>query len=120
MWLFRYELISLCGNFVMCLIHYVVFLFLRYVMSMRPWTANIFCLADRLQSSIPSTITNKTLHNAELGLKKIKFQLTDNEEQVAEKNMSEESCLMGRLSDFLYFGMVVVSRYSTANQIAGT
>ena len=45
--------------------------------AMRPWTGNIFCLADRLQSSIPSTTTKQTLHNAGLRLKKIKFHLTD-------------------------------------------
>ncbi len=56
----------------------------------RTWTAKIFCLADRQQTTIPTSTAKQVLHNAGLGLKKIKFLLSDNEEQVAEKIMSAE------------------------------
>ena len=54
----------------------------------RTWTAQFFCLADRHQSKVPNASTKQILHNAGSGLKKIKLQLNDNEEQVAEKILS--------------------------------
>ena len=53
-------------------------------------TAQFFCLADRHQSKIPNASTKQILHNAGLGLKKIKLQLNDSEEQVAEKILSAD------------------------------
>ena len=52
------------------------------------WTAQFFYLADRHQSKDPNASTKQILHNAGLGLKKMKLQLNDNEEQVAEKILS--------------------------------
>ena len=49
-----------------------------------------YTLADRQQTTIPTSTAKQVLHNAGLGLKKIKFLLSDNEEQIAEKNMSAE------------------------------
>ena len=48
----------------------------------RTWTAQILCLADRKQSKIPNSVEKQILHNAGLGLKKIKFQVSDNAQQV--------------------------------------
>ena len=56
----------------------------------RTWTAQFFCLADRHQTKIPNASTKQILHNAGLGLKKIKLQLNDSEEQVAEKILSAD------------------------------
>ena len=56
----------------------------------RTWTAQFFCLADRHQSKVPNASTKQILHNAGLGLKKIKLQLNDSEEQVAEKILSAD------------------------------
>lgn len=56
----------------------------------RTWTAKIFCLADRYQTTLPTASARQVLYNAGLGLKKIKFLQSDNEEQVAEKLMSAE------------------------------
>jgi hypothetical protein len=56
----------------------------------RTWTAQVFCLADRQQTSIPNASTKQLLHNAGLGLKKIRFLLDDDEAQVAQKIMSDE------------------------------
>ena len=65
----------------------------------RTWTAQFFCLADRNQSKIPNASTKQILHNAGLGLKKIKLHLNDSEEQVAEKilsaNLNEENETLG-------------------------
>jgi hypothetical protein len=58
--------------------------------SSRTWTTQVFCLADRKQSSIPNATTKQLLHNAGLGLKKIRFLLEDDESQVAQKIMSDE------------------------------
>ena len=57
----------------------------------RTWTAQVFCLADRHQTSIPNASTKQILHNAGLGLKKIRFLLDDNETQVAQRIMSDET-----------------------------
>jgi hypothetical protein len=56
----------------------------------RTWTANVFCLADRQQTTLPTASAKQVLYNAGLGLKKIKFLLSDNKEQFAEKLMSAE------------------------------
>ena len=56
----------------------------------RTWTAQVFCLADRQQSSIPNASAKQILHNAGLGLKKIKFSLEDDETQAAQKIMSSK------------------------------
>ena len=58
--------------------------------SNRTWMAQIFCLADRQQTTIPNGSTKQVLHNAGLGLKKIRFLLEDDESQVAQKIMSDE------------------------------
>ena len=67
--------------------------------SNRSWTAQFFCLADRHQSKVPNATTTQILHNAGLGLKKIKLQLNDSEEQVAERilsaNLNEENETLG-------------------------
>ena len=56
----------------------------------RTWTAQVFCLADRQQTSIPNASTKQVLHSAGLGLKKIRFLLEDDETQVAQRIMSDE------------------------------
>ena len=56
----------------------------------RTWTAQIFCLANRQQASIPNASTKQILNNAGLGLKKIKFLLGDSETEVVKKIMSDE------------------------------
>ena len=56
----------------------------------RTWTAQILCLADRKQSKIPNSVEKQILHNAGLGLKKIKFQVGDNAQQVIDRIMSDE------------------------------
>lgn len=56
----------------------------------RTWTAQILCLADRKQSKIPNSIEKQILHNAGLGLKKIRFQASDNAQQVVDRIMSDE------------------------------
>ena len=56
----------------------------------RTWTAQFFCLADRHQTKIPNGSTKQILHNAGLGLKKVKLRLNDSEEQVAEKILSAD------------------------------
>ena len=54
------------------------------------WTAQILCLADRQQTKIPNSIEKQILHNAGLGLKKIKFEVSDNTQQVVDTIMSDE------------------------------
>ena len=56
----------------------------------RTWTAQILCLADRKQSKIPNSVEKQILHNAGLGLKKIKFQVGNNAQQVIDRIMSDE------------------------------
>ena len=56
----------------------------------RTWTAQILCLADRKQSKITNSVEKQILHNAGLGLKKIKFQVSDNAQQVVDRIMSAE------------------------------
>lgn len=56
----------------------------------RTWTAQFICLANRLQTVIPSASEKQTLNDAGLGLKKIKFSAEDDETQVAEKIMSKD------------------------------
>ena len=62
----------------------------RKAASGRTWTAQILCLADRKQSKIPNSVEKQILHNAGLGLKKIKFQVSDNAQQVVDRIMSAE------------------------------
>lgn len=56
----------------------------------RTWTVQVICLADRQQTKIPNSSEKQVLHNAGLGLKKIKFELTDSEQQVANKILSDD------------------------------
>ncbi|CAB3983909.1 Arylsulfatase B [Paramuricea clavata] len=56
----------------------------------RTWTAQILCLADRQQTKIPNSIEKQILRNAGLGLKKIKFEVSDNAQQVVDTIMSDE------------------------------
>ena len=56
----------------------------------RTWTAQILCLADRKQTKIPNSVEKQILHNAGLGLKKIKFQVGDNAQQVIDRIMFDE------------------------------
>ena len=56
----------------------------------RTWRAQVFCLADCLPSTMPNANTKQILHNAGLGLKRIRFLLKDDETQVAQKTMSDE------------------------------
>ena len=51
----------------------------------RPWTVQFVCLADRLCYKVPNAVEKQTLHNAGLGLKKIKLDLEDDEEEVLKK-----------------------------------
>eukprot|EP00794_Sanderia_malayensis_P012463 gene12462-13751_t len=51
----------------------------------RPWTVKFFCLSSRYFSKIPTTSEREILENAGLGFKKIKLDLSDNEEEVLKK-----------------------------------
>ena len=56
----------------------------------RTWTVQVICLVDRQQTKIPNSSEKQLLHNAGLGLKKIKFELTDSDQQVADKILSDD------------------------------
>ena len=56
----------------------------------RTWTVQILCLADRQQTKIPNSIEKQILCNAGLGLKKIKFDASDDVQQVIDRIMSDE------------------------------
>jgi hypothetical protein len=62
----------------------------RKVSRGRTWTVQMICLADRLQTKIPNSIEKEILCNAGLGLKKIKFDASDNAQEVVNRIMSEE------------------------------
>jgi len=53
--------------------------------SRRTWTVSFVCLASRHQSRIPSSTEKQVLFHAGLGMKKIKLDLEDKEEDVLEK-----------------------------------
>ena len=48
----------------------------------RHWTASFFCFSDNNQKKVPNTEEKECLFKAGLGLKKIKFISTDNEDEV--------------------------------------
>lgn len=57
----------------------------RKLSSRRTWTVSFVCLASRHQSRIPSSAEKQVLFHAGLGMKKIKLDLEDNEQDVLEK-----------------------------------
>ena len=57
--------------------------------SNRTLTAQVFYLAARQQTTIPNASSKQVLHNASLGLKKIRFLLEDDESQLAQKISDE-------------------------------
>lgn len=57
----------------------------RKLSSRRTWTVSFVCLASRHQSRIPSSTEKQVLFHAGLGLKKIKLDLEDKEQDVLEK-----------------------------------
>ena len=57
----------------------------RRLSSRRTWTASFVCLASRHQSRIPSSTEKQVLFHAGLGMRKIKLDLEDKEEDVLEK-----------------------------------
>ena len=57
--------------------------------SRRTWTGQFVCLADRQACRVPSSSEKQILQQAGLGLKKIKFFVDENEEEVVEKLTSD-------------------------------
>ena len=57
--------------------------------SRRTWTGQFVCLADRQACRVPSSSEKQILQQAGLGLKKIKFFVDENEEDVVEKLTSD-------------------------------
>ncbi len=57
----------------------------------RTWTAQMVCLADRLAYKVPTAAEKQTLFKAGLGLKKMKFDVDDDEEAVVKKITSSET-----------------------------
>ena len=57
----------------------------------RTWTGQFVCLSDRCASKLPTPNEKQVLQNAGLSLKKIKFDLDeDNDDQVYEKLMADD------------------------------
>ena len=57
----------------------------------RTWTAHMVCLADRLAYKVPTAAEKQLLFKAGLGLKKIKFEVDDDEEAVRKRITSSET-----------------------------
>ena len=57
----------------------------------RTWTAQVVCLADRLAYKVPTASEKQILFKAGLGLKRIKFDVDDNEEAVVKKITASET-----------------------------
>ena len=57
----------------------------------RTWTAHMVCLADRLAYKAPTAAEKQLLFKAGLGLKKIKFEVDDDEEAVRKRITSSET-----------------------------
>ena len=66
----------------------------------RTWTAPFVCLADRYQTRIPTSTEKQILHQAGLGMKKIKLEASDSEEQVLQKIISDEQDENGQIVGF--------------------
>ena len=57
----------------------------------RTWTAQFVCLADRLTYEVPIAAEKQILFRTGLSLKKIKFDIDDDEEAVIKKITSAEN-----------------------------
>ncbi|XP_057290583.1 uncharacterized protein LOC130647115 [Hydractinia symbiolongicarpus] len=55
----------------------------------RTWTGQFVCLADRTRTKLPTPSEKQVLHNAGLGLKKISFDIDDDETDVYTKLMAD-------------------------------
>lgn len=66
----------------------------------RMWTAQFVCVADRFQRRIPTSTEKQLLHQAGLGLKKIKLEATDDETTVLRKITSNEQNEEGQIVGF--------------------
>ena len=56
----------------------------------KPWSPQFVCLADAWSSCVPTATQNEILKKAGLGLKKITLDVTDDEEKVTAKIVSDK------------------------------
>eukprot|EP00794_Sanderia_malayensis_P002531 gene2531-2927_t len=56
----------------------------------RSWTVQFYCLSSKFAFKVPTQTEKEVLHNAGLGLRKIKLDLADDENQVREKLTAAE------------------------------
>ena len=56
----------------------------------RPWTVQFYCLSSKFAFKVPTQTEKEILHNAGLGLRKIKLDLSDDENEVRQKITSAD------------------------------
>ena len=56
----------------------------------RPWTVQFYCLSSKFAFKVPTQTEKEILHNAGLGLRKIKLDLSDDENEVRQKLTSSD------------------------------
>ena len=81
----------------------------RKLSSRRTWTVSFVCLASRHQSRIPSSTEKQVLFHAGLGIKKIKLDLEDKEQDVLEKITCGDGDNDGEIKGFGFEIMYCVS-----------